>query len=290
MFPVHLNLGFTVLYFYEGLYFAISVIIGYSWSKRRVTSYYDSIQYENFIFWIVVGLIIGGRISHFVFWENNVFLDNPLEIFKFWQGGISVIGGIIGGITAAIVYCRLKKFDFWYVFALASPALLLAQGVGRIGCFLNGDAFGINTNMPWGIKLPKFGMMLPSFETIRDLPSYAWSWSFQRGLVDLNSQFSVPLHPAQLYEAAGDFFLMTVILLILKLKIDKDRLYRFIFFVYVLFYSTLRFIIEFFRADRKGISSYGLSDLQFFLGIISFVSIIFIIYVIFIKNRKTREL
>ena len=110
MFPVHLNLGFTVLYFYEGLYFAISVIIGYLWSKHRVTKQYESMQYENLIFWVVVGLIIGGRVSHFLFWDTRAFLDNPLGIFKFWEGGISVVGGIAGGISAAVIYCKKKGY------------------------------------------------------------------------------------------------------------------------------------------------------------------------------------
>ena len=285
MFPIHINLGFKVIYFYEGIYFAISVLIGYFWSNQRLKKYQVDVQHENLAFWVVLGIIIFGRLSHYVFWDIQSFLRNPLEIFMLWKGGVSVVGGIAGGVGAAFLYCYYKKVDFLKLFAVVIPVLLFAQGIGRIGCFLNGDAFGINTGVPWSVRFPKYGTMIPGFEKIKGITGYAWSWSYNNGLISSDSELSAYLHPTQLYEAFGDFLLVLIILLLMKLN---DKSYRIILFVYISFYSILRFFIEYFRADRVNISAFGMSHLQYFLAACAMISISFIVHILLRRDYENK--
>jgi phosphatidylglycerol:prolipoprotein diacylglycerol transferase len=263
MFPIHLNLGFTEIHFYEGIYFLISITAGLVWSLSRMKRADLNIENTDALVLITfTGVIIGGRLSHFLFWEASSVAADPMILLRFWSGGISVVGGIAGGITAAIIYCRKKNVDFYKLFAAISPPLLLGQAIGRVGCFLNGDAFGTVTSLSWGVSFPRYGMEIPSFETVQSISSHAFMWSYRQGLVESSASASPPLHPAQMYEALGDIFIMLIIFAALRRLAKSPESVKIIFFIHTGGYSLLRFFLEYIRADSGPVFIAGMSTLQ----------------------------
>ncbi|MEE0980359.1 MAG: prolipoprotein diacylglyceryl transferase, partial [Acutalibacteraceae bacterium] len=89
--------------------------------------------------------IIGARLYYCIF-KWDLYKDNPLDIFAIWEGGLAIYGGIIGGLAAAFVVCKVRKMNFWNLLDMASMSLLIGQGIGRWGNFANQEAFGTNTD------------------------------------------------------------------------------------------------------------------------------------------------
>ena len=266
MFPTHFDIGFTIIYFFEGFYFLICILIAVSWSYYRIKIY--ELSSDDFLYLAFNTLLfgfIGAHISHYLFWDTQIFLNDPLIIFRVWESGSSIVGGIIGGIVGVKIYCWKKHISFSKICLIACPPLLLAQCIGRIGCFLNGDAHGVVTNLPWASKFPKYGIILFSFEKDTTEPTIPWKWSISRGLIGPNSQTSAPLHPTQIYESLGVMIILVIILLMIN-NLDRTGINsKLIFFIYSGGYALSRFFIEFLRADRGISLIISLNLLQIFL-------------------------
>jgi phosphatidylglycerol:prolipoprotein diacylglycerol transferase len=261
MFPISIDLGFRFLPFYEGLYFLIAIASAAAWALRRWKR--SGLAHDSFDVILMAGLfsaIFGARASHFLFWDLELLASDPLAFFRVWEGGLSVSGGVVCGVLGAYVACRVRKIDFWKVMEVASPTVLLGQAVGRVGCFLNGDAFGLPSNLPWAVGFRRFATVLPSFKADTRYSSFAWSWCAQRRLVDLNSEYSLPMHPTQLYEGALDMVLLALLLLAMR-RLDEGRRGKFGLLALIGGYSLIRFCMEFLRADH---------DSAFFLGMTGF--------------------
>jgi phosphatidylglycerol:prolipoprotein diacylglycerol transferase len=221
MHPVLIAIGPIQIRFY-GLMYVVAIITGYfllkSEVKRRgINLSTDDIM--NFIFWVVLGGIIGARIYYVAFSWEYYKLDWK-EIPAIWHGGLAIHGGIIGGFLAAYAYTRKKGVPFFAMGDSVAPGLILGQALGRFGNFMNGDAHGVPTQMPWGVVFPP--------ESIA------------------GSQFpNMPLHPVQLYEL---FINLAIFLFLWRIRKwpAKDG---FIFALYLILYSTGRFIVCFFRGD-----------------------------------------
>jgi phosphatidylglycerol---prolipoprotein diacylglyceryl transferase len=270
MFPIHLNLGFRVFYYYEGLYFFIAILVATLVAVRRQKKAgLDANVFLDGLLWILLGSFLGARIFHFVFWDLTSLLENPFSFFHFWEGGMSITGGLAGGVLAAW-FC-LRKTEPWRYFAETIPAVLLGQAIGRFGCFLNGDAWGIPTNLPWGISLPKFGTFVPSFTRDTSMASDAWTWSVTQGFTDPLSTRTVPLHPAQLYEAFGDLLLMGLSILMVRSARRTDGPWQRVNWFFLGGYALLRFSLEFLHGDHEPPSWWGMTGLQ--VGLLAFTVI-----------------
>jgi phosphatidylglycerol:prolipoprotein diacylglycerol transferase len=270
MFPIHLDFGFIHYHYYEGFYFLISIVIGYLFARRRFISagLTDHPSLENHIFVALVFALLGAKLSDDLFWNFDSFIQNPLGLFLS-PAGSSIVGGLYGGMFGGWVYSKVKGINYWPYFAAASPAILFAQAIGRIGCFLNGDAFGKATSLPWGVTFPRFGYSIPSFQLDTTASSFAWVWSFEQGLVQINSIRSASLHPTSLYESFLDIALMSVILIVNRKTILQNKIN--IFWIHLGGYSLIRFFLEFLRADRAQIIYPGFSVLQYvMIGIVIF--------------------
>jgi len=263
MFPIHLNLGFRVFYFYEGLYFFVAILAAslYAYYAQRRAGL-DADYFLESLPWILLGAFLGARISHFVFWESATFTNDPAAFFRVWEGGMSITGGLAGGVLGA--WFRLRRVDFWRYAAVTSPAVLLGQALGRIGCFLNGDAWGTPTTLPWGVSLPRFGTYIPGFVDEQRISSDAWLWSVEQGFTDPAALRTVPLHPTQLYEALGDLALAGLVLLLARSRGSSPTVTWF----YLGAYATLRFGLEFLHGDRAVTLWAGMTALQF--GLLAF--------------------
>lgn len=166
--------------------------------------------------------------------DLKTFLADPLRILS--GSGFVVYGGIIGGALAAIVYCKVKKLSFLQYFDLTAPSVALAQGFGRIGCFLAGCCYGRETD----------------------------SWI---GIVFQNSSFApngVRLIPTQLFSSAGDFLIAAILLMYARKDLSAGRVGA----LYLVLYSAGRFVIEFFRSDYRG--SIGVLSTSQFIAIFTF--------------------
>lgn len=177
------------------------------------------------------------------------FLINPFDVLG--SAGFVVYGGIIAGTAAACVYCRIKKLDFWEYFDLVMPEVALAQGFGRLGCFLAGCCYGRETTAFWGVEFPA-DSMAPS---------------------------GVRLIPTQLISAAGDFLIAVLLIIIAGrfLQNKKKLIAGDIGSIYLLLYGIGRFFIEFLRNDYRGAVGF-LSTSQFISVFIVALGITLMVY------------
>jgi phosphatidylglycerol:prolipoprotein diacylglycerol transferase len=167
----------------------------------------------------LLGGIIGARL-YYVAFNWSYYGKNPSEIPAIWHGGLAIHGGLIGGVLIGIWFVRRHRVSFWPLADAAAPLVILGQAFGRIGNFMNGDAHGTPTTMPWGIVFPPGSIAGREFGP-------------------------VPLHPVMLYEM-GLNFLAFVFLWSIRKRPWGDG---FIFCLYLILYSVIRFIVSFFRAD-----------------------------------------
>lgn len=165
---------------------------------------------------IVIGFL-GAKVLYLIV-EFPRFLQDPLSVIG--SEGFVVYGGVIAGVLSAIVYCKRKKLVFRQYFDLAAPSIALAQGFGRIGCFLAGCCYGRETESALGVIFPE-GSMAPA---------------------------GIKLLPTQLFSSVGDFVLVLVLILYhRRAKKDGD-----VAALYMLLYGLGRFVIECFRSDARG--------------------------------------
>lgn len=143
MHPIIAKIGFFTIYSY-GMMVAIAFLFGISIAKREAVR--KNIKPElvyDFSFCLLIGSIISARIYYILFFGLRGFLENPISIFKIWEGGLSIHGAILGGAITGIIFSKKRKVSFWQLADLISPSIILGQAIGRIGCFLNGCCFGM---------------------------------------------------------------------------------------------------------------------------------------------------
>jgi phosphatidylglycerol:prolipoprotein diacylglycerol transferase len=256
--------------FYEGIYFAIAILFGLIFGMRALErrGLHDK-DYDLVVVWGLIGAIVGGRLFHVLFWGNDYYLHNPEKIFAMWEGGISITGGIAGALVAALLTCRWRKQSFSAILAPIAPVILASQALGRIGCFLNGDAFGLPTSLPWGVQLRRYGYDLFEGHIDPRFSSSAWAWCHDQGLVSATSTVTVKLHPTQIYEAIFDLCLAAGLVFAARKKASN----KLICFMYVAGYSLFRFLVEYIRGDREEIFLLNTSLIQFVLLIVAAVFI-----------------
>ena len=211
-------------------------------------------KFDDFITFVILGIIIGGRLGYVIFYNSNYFFNNPIDIIKIWEGGMSFHGGLIGVIIASIWFSKKNNqnsFDYLDVVSLVAPIGIF---FGRISNFINSELYGIETNLPWGVKFLK----------IDDLYR----------------------HPSQLYEAIFEGLILFLILFYFyRKKPNKES--GFISGIFLIFYSIFRFLIEFFRVPDEQL---GYLFLNLTMGQIISVIFLFIgTYIIKIKYEIRKE-
>jgi phosphatidylglycerol:prolipoprotein diacylglycerol transferase len=221
MHPLLFQIGPFQIRFY-GLMYAIGILCGLYLIRQEVRRKHVQLPDDdiiNFVMLTVIGGILGARLYYVIFnWE--FYGKNLAEIVKVWHGGLAIHGGIIGGTLMGWWFTQRHHLSFWKMADMTAPAIILGQAFGRFGNFMNGDAHGLPTSMPWGIVFP------PTSIAGRQFPG-------------------TPLHPTMLYE-----LLINVGIFLLLWKIRTRRWKDgFLFCMYLILYSVGRFIVSFFRAD-----------------------------------------
>ncbi len=209
--------------------FLLAVLFGgrmaYKW-KMNLDKMVDVLIYGT------IFAVIGARL-YYCFFEWDSYKDNPASIFAIWNGGLAIYGGIIGGLAAAFVVCKIRKMNFYNLLDIAGMSLLIGQGIGRWGNYANQEAFGSNTSMPWGMWSEKIRITI-----LRDTPTL-----IEKGM-SVNPE--LPVHPTFLYES---IWCLTGFLLLYIFTKKFRRFSGQTFLCYGIWYGLGRMIIEGFRTD-----------------------------------------
>ena len=218
--------------------FTLAVLFGgrmaYTW-KMSIDKMLDVLIYGTF------GGIIGARLYYVAFhWDS--YKDDLLSVFKIWEGGLAIYGGIIGAFIAAYFVCKKIDLNFYKLLDLAGMSLLIGQGIGRWGNFTNQEAFGINTDLPWGM----------TSEKISDYISSHYSSLTANGI---SMDSSLPVHPTFLYESIWCLFGFVVLYIVCKKfrKFDGQLILG-----YGIIYGLERAVVEGLRTDSLYIGDTGL--------------------------------
>lgn len=209
-----------------GFYFAIKImkwfcVRSYLWQSG--SSPLTSNQADALLTYLIIGVIIGGRLGYVVFYNFEFYLANLGDIFRIWDGGMAFHGGFLGVILAVIIYSRLNEISLWSLadlIAIASPPGLL---FGRIANFINAELWGRPTSLPWGIIFPGL--------RAQECPEVIGPCA---------------RHPSQLYEAGLEGILLFFVLLFLALRGGLKRP-AFLTGVFAIGYGCSRFFVEYFR-------------------------------------------
>lgn len=155
--PVAISLGPLTVHWYALSYM---VGIGLVWwltsrrAERRADLDWNSEQISDLLFYCVLGVILGGRVGYMLFYNLPVLFDDPLALFRIWEGGMSFHGGMLGVFTGAWWFARKQKKSFFAVTDFIAPAIPVALGCGRLGNFANGELPGRVTDVPWALVFP----------------------------------------------------------------------------------------------------------------------------------------
>ncbi|MFD1883062.1 prolipoprotein diacylglyceryl transferase [Paracoccus pacificus] len=186
---------------------------------------------EELLTWVIVGVILGGRIGFVLFYQFDYYLANPADIFKVWQGGMSFHGGFLGVIVASWLFCRARGIPPLRLADALAVATPVGLGLGRVANFINAELWGRPTTLPWGVIFPgEAAQYCPGFGT------------------------PCARHPSQLYEAALEGILLAVVLFAM-VRAGQLRWPGRVFGVFLAGYGLARFLVEFVRqADEQFIT------------------------------------
>mgnify|MGYP003967783901 FL=1 len=248
-------IAFQILSFeirWYSLAYITGIVIGWLLCKNifiKKSNIYE--KFDDYITYLIIGIIIGGRLGYVVFYNFNFYINNILDIFKIWEGGMSFHGGLIGIIIASIFFAKKNDQDFFSYTDLVSLVAPIGIFFGRLANFVNSELYGTYSEVPWSVTFIK---------------------------VDNLSR-----HPSQLYEAILEGIILFLILMYFRKKnyLTKPGLISGLFLI---FYSIFRFFVEFFRVPDE-----QLGYLIFKLSMGQIISLIFLsigIIIFYLKNEN----
>ncbi len=227
--PVAISIGHFAIRWY-GLGIVAAIVVGFAIAlreaKRKGVSEDDIYSLGT---WAVIAAFIGARLLHVI--DNwSYYSANPGAILAMQNGGLAILGGILGGAAVGLTYARVRGLPVRRIADIAAPALILGQAIGRIGCVINGDAVGAPTNLPWGFVYVNPGAMAPSL--------------------------GVAYHPTQAYEMLWDLAVFALIWRWRRRPLPEGML----FLMYLSLYSAGKFAISMLR--QEALFAFGLQEAQ----------------------------
>lgn len=213
--PVALDLGFVQIHWY-GLMYLIG--IGGAWwlAARRLAAFdprWTRDTLSDLVFWVAMGVILGGRLGYVLFYDLSSYLANPALILQVWKGGMSFHGGFIGVLLATAWFARRQGKTFFELIDFIAPLVPIGLGAGRIGNFINAELWGKASDLPWAMVFPTDPQQLPR-------------------------------HPSQLYQFALEGLALFVIL---WLYTRKPRPTMAVSGLFAICYGSFRILVEFVR-------------------------------------------
>ena len=249
--PVAFQIMSFEIRWYSLAYIA-GIIIGWLLCKKILIQKSDiNEKFDDYITYLVIGIIIGGRLGYIIFYNFSYYINNFFDIFKVWEGGMSFHGGLIGIIVASILFSKKHNQDSFLYMDLVSLVAPIGIFFGRLANFINSELYGTPTDIPWAVTFIQ---------------------------VDNLSR-----HPSQLYEAILEGVILFIILMYFKKK-DYLKKPGLISGLFLIFYSIFRFFIEFVRVpdEQLGYLIFELSMGQ----IISLIFFVIGIILFYLKNEN----
>lgn len=232
--PVALNLGPLQVHWYGVMYLLAFLAfwgIGHWLAARRPWAGWTTEDVGDFMFYGMLGVIIGGRLGYTLFYGFEQLLENPLFILRITDGGMSFHGGLLGVIVAMVWFARKRNKSFWQVADFVAPIVPLGLAFGRLGNFIGGELWGRLSDVPWAMIFPA---SLPAASAPEGLEA-AW----RAGLLDAYAR-----HPSQLYQAGLEGLALFLLLMIYA---ARPRPLGAISGAFLLGYGIFRLLVEFFR-------------------------------------------
>lgn len=258
--PVAISIGNLAIHWY-GIIISIAVFLGFFLAIRKISSFgYKEDDVTNVITIAIPSAVIGARI-YYVTFNFSAFYDDWVSIFNIRTGGLAIYGGIIGALLSVYFYCRVKKYSFLNFVDVLIPYLALGQAIGRWGNFTNQEAFGGNTNLPWGMT----GDLIKKDISLLNAKGFEISQD-------------IPVHPTFLYE-----FIANIIIFFILLKIRKNK--RFdgnVLYTYLILYGFARFFIEGLRTDSLMFLGFRVSQ------ILSLIIVVVFLVLMSLPKRKEK--
>jgi phosphatidylglycerol:prolipoprotein diacylglycerol transferase len=231
------------------------VAIGFSAPLAGLKTY----KVREFAIWMVIFGLLGSRLLYVIL-HHSLYFEKPLRILKFWEGGLVFHGGLITAIIVAFIALRISKGSFLQMGDALAPALSLGQGVGRLGCLLEGCCYGRHAgdNFPISLVFPRGG----------------------------GAPYGTPLYPTQAMESLGLFILTFALFMILRRNLRPCGL---VLGAYLLGAGLLRFSLEFLRGDDRGPLLLGYPPTTYVAALLAAAGVIVILYV-YGKAKKFKNI
>ena len=192
--PIMIDLGLFQIRWYSMAYI-LGIVLGWIYAKNIIKKIqkndynFSSIkvsQFDDIIIYLVLGIILGGRLGYVVFYNFEYYSQNILEIFKLWQGGMSFHGGLLGIIIATLIFVKNKNANFFKLSDIIACVAPIGLFLGRISNFINGELFGKASSLPWAVIFPSGG--------------------------------NIARHPSQIYEAILEGIVLFILINFIALK------------------------------------------------------------------------
>ena len=258
--PVLLNLGFFEIRWYSIAYI-LGILVGWWLAKKIITfkiknkaEFFNIRLFDDLVSYIIVSIILGGRIGYIIFYNFSYYFNNPIDIFKIWEGGMSFHGAMMGVIIGTYIFSKKIKINSFFLLDVVACVAPLGIFFGRIANFINGELYGKPSNLWWSVVFPKIDM--------------------------------IPRHPSQLYEAILEGGILFLILIIIILK--KDVKTGMCSSLFLTLYGIFRIFAEQFREPDVQI---GYLFNMFSMGsILSFAMILSGLFIfVILKNNETHK-
>ena len=210
--PVFLKFGNIEIRYYGLIWlFSFFISLGFlNFLAKRKKIKINKEEIFELVFYILLGGILGARLFYVLVYNFGFYLVHPWEAVAIWHGGLSIHGGLLGGLLSGLIYCRRRKIDFFALADVFVIPLAFCLCLGRIGNFINGELYGRISSLPWAVKFP-------GVDGFR--------------------------HPSQLYESLKNLIIFAVLWNLNKKRLRKGTA----FFLFITLYSLFRFLVEFFR-------------------------------------------
>ena len=214
--PIALQLGPISIHWY-GLAYVVGIVGAWQYILTLLPRFpgIERRHIDDFIPWIVGGIIVGGRLGYVLFYKPDYYLHHPLEILMTWHGGMAFHGGFLGCLMATLIYTHRHQINIWQLGDLIACGAPIGIFFGRIANFINGELYGNTTTAPWGVVFPGGGPL--------------------------------PRHPSQLYEAFLEGFVLWAILVYATRKTAAASYPGKLLSLFLIGYGVFRFLVEFVR-------------------------------------------
>jgi len=219
--PVIFQIGPVAIRWYALAYIA-GILLGWLYSRALIRSErlwggpapLTLADFDDFVLWVTLGIILGGRTGYVLFYNPGHFIEHPLEVAQLWKGGMSFHGGFVGCVLAVVLFARRRGISILPLGDLTCAAGTIGLFLGRIANFINGELWGRPSDVPWAMVFPGAGPL--------------------------------PRHPSQLYEAALEGLALGIVLW-LGMRAGALKRPGLVIGVFAVGYSIARIVCEFFR-------------------------------------------